>query len=389
MKRRQFILGLGAASTGGSALIGSGAFTSVAAERDIAVDVVGDEDAFLRLGPCRDDEGDAKPNGAYVDTTDGLLSISLSDDNSNDQPAGSGVNPEALSKFHNVFEICNQGTQSVCVNFGVDDESEVPLIPSDADVPERYDFEAGEDPAVIFYESDSEAAVFPVEESDPEAPEAIELDVGECACFGFNVRAFGFESGEDIFAGTDLTIIADAEAECGEIEEPPACAVLQGGYSCTGYGDEGDFKNATESSFSVENVGDASTEFGYAVINDPGADSSNGIQIAPGETEDIDIAPPNPHAGLVFWSSDGVECAPTWGEQKDAEFVPDDLKEYAEDETSISDEDYFSLLEIPEDVTNTLDDEFDGKLDNIPDEEFPEILEEYDVTACVSVDEPQ
>ncbi|MES3161237.1 MAG: DUF1102 domain-containing protein [Halorubrum sp.] len=351
--------------------------------------MVGDSDAFLRLAPCTDEDGEPKPNGAYVDNSDGLLSISLSDDNENSPPDGSGVNNHALSKFHNVFEICNQGTQPVCVNFGVSGEGSIPQIPSDADVPDRFEF-GPEDDAVVFYKNGNENDTIGIESSDPDTPEAFELDVGECQCIGFNVRAFGFDSGDDLFADLDLTIIADAEAECGEIAEPPACAVLQGGYSCTEYGDEGGFKRATSSSFSVENTGDASTEFGYAVINDPDADSNNGISIAPGGTEDIDIAPPNPHAGLVFWSSDGVECAPTWGEQKDAEFVPDDLKEYAEDETSISDEDYFSLLEIPEDVTNTLDDDFDGELDNILDEEFPESLEDYDVTACgVSLDEPE
>ena len=380
MQRRKFILGLGAASTGGSALIGSGAFTSVAADRDIAIDVADDSDAYLRLAACTDDDGNPKPNGDYVyQGEDGLFSISLSGDNGNNPPAGSGVNPEALSKFHNVFEICNQGTQSVCVNFGVDDESDVPLIPSDADVPERYDFEAGEDPAVIFYESDSEAAVFPVEESGPEEPEAIELDVGECACFGFNVRAFGFDSGEDIFAGTDLTIIADADAEC-TVEEPE-CAFINGEYSCTVYGESSGTYEALYSEFTFENTGTVSTDFGYAIINDPDADSDEGNTLEPGETIEGDpIAPPNPHTGVVFWSGDGVECAPTWSSLQES--LEEGLVDYAENNTSIDDEDFAQEIVIPEDVANTLEDDFDGELDNIPEDDFPGILDEYDVEPC-------
>ena len=219
MKRRKFILGTGAAAAGGATLLGSGAFSSVEADRDIAIDVVNDDDAYLRLAACTDEDGNEKPNGAYVyQGDDGLFSISLSEDNGNDPPAGSGVNPEALSKFYNVFEICNQGTQDICLNFGVDSESDVPKIPDDADVPLRFDFGPG-DPAVVFYEDDTEEPIFPVDGFG--ASDGITLEVGECRCFGFNVRAYGVDSGEDIFADTDLTIVADADAECEEeIPEP-------------------------------------------------------------------------------------------------------------------------------------------------------------------------
>ena len=307
MKRRQFILGLGAASTGGSALIGSGAFTSVAAERDIAVDVVGDEDAFLRLGPCRDDEGDAKPNGAYVDTTDGLLSISLSDDNENSPPDGSGVNNHALSKFHNVFEICNHGTQPVCVNFGVSGEGSIPQIPEGADVPDRFEFGPGDD-AVVFYKNGNENDTIGIESSDPDTPEAFELDVGECQCIGFNVRAFGFDSGDDLFADLDLTIIADAEAECGEIEEPPECAFLQSSISCFGTADGSDSPLNTVAT--VENVGGGSTaqnSVGFAILDSP--DQSNGLYenngtAGPGEDDTVPIDSGLPLRGIVFWENE-------------------------------------------------------------------------------------
>ena len=40
------------------------------------------------------------------------------------------------------------------------------------------------------------------------------IDNGSSECIGFEVRAFGFEAGENLFGGVDLTIRADADAEC-------------------------------------------------------------------------------------------------------------------------------------------------------------------------------
>jgi hypothetical protein len=214
MKRRKFILGTGAAAAGGASLLGSGAFTSVSAERSVAVDVAGDANALLRLGPCTNEDGNAHPNGAYVHGhTDGTISIDLSGGNQNDPPAGSGVNNDAVSTFHNVFEICNQGTQPVCVNFSVD----VPDIPGP--VPSRYEFEAGTDPAVVFYEGSDENATIGVESSDPN--EGHPLNVGDCLCVGFNVRAFGEFENPDLFAESDLTINASAGVDCTQEKIDP------------------------------------------------------------------------------------------------------------------------------------------------------------------------
>lgn len=214
MKRRKFILGTGAAAASGASLLGSGAFTSVSAERSIAVDVVGDADAFLRLGPCTID-GDQQPNGAYVQGhVDGTMSIDLSD--SNDQVIGSGVNADALSRFHNVFEVCNQGTQSVCVDFAVD----APVIPNGTDVPDRYDFEDG-DLAVVFYRGDDPSDKINVDALEADRPGATPLAVGDCQCLGFEVRAFGFDTDEDLFEDANLKIIAEAGTDCvGEPDEP-------------------------------------------------------------------------------------------------------------------------------------------------------------------------
>lgn len=208
MKRRKFILGTGTAAAGGAALLGSGAFTSVQADRSVSVDVAGDADAFLRLAPCEE-----SPNGEYVTTTDGTIALDLSE--SNDDVDGNGVNPEARTVIHSIFEICNQGTQDVCVDFEVD----VPEIPGD--VPDHYDFVSG-DPAVVFYREDTPEEKVTVDELNPDRPGAISLGTGDCECLGMEVRSFGFESGDDLFEDADLTIHAEAGADCEKSVTDPS-----------------------------------------------------------------------------------------------------------------------------------------------------------------------
>lgn len=109
MQRRKFIIGMGALASGTAAAVGSGAFTSVTASRNVDVEVADDASAYLRL------EGSNGPNGDYV-TDDGVgstLEIDLSP--SNDNVEGSGVNPDALTEIKYVFYIENQGTQEVDV----------------------------------------------------------------------------------------------------------------------------------------------------------------------------------------------------------------------------------------------------------------------------------
>ncbi len=98
MKRRKLLLSVGTA-TGATSIVGSGAFSSVEASRDLTVSVADDTDALLALRPAD------TPNGAYVDTTGGTLSLDLS-----------AVNPNALTVFDDVFKIENQGTQRIALS---------------------------------------------------------------------------------------------------------------------------------------------------------------------------------------------------------------------------------------------------------------------------------
>jgi|AntDeeMetagen285_2_1112576.scaffolds.fasta_scaffold08781_1 hypothetical protein len=107
MNRRKFILGLGATAAGGVSLLGSGAFTSVEAERNITVNVTSDSDAFLGLQPS---DG---PNGEYATESNGLLALTVTETNA----GGSGVNPDAETLMDDVLTVTNQGTQEISFLF--------------------------------------------------------------------------------------------------------------------------------------------------------------------------------------------------------------------------------------------------------------------------------
>jgi hypothetical protein len=113
MQRRKFVVGLGALASGGAAAMGTGAFTSVEADRSVDVNVSDDAGAYLRL------EGTGGPNSEYV-TGDGngnQLEIDLTDSNDNfpNSTDPNGVNPNALTQIDDLFVIQNQGTQEVDV----------------------------------------------------------------------------------------------------------------------------------------------------------------------------------------------------------------------------------------------------------------------------------
>jgi len=94
MNRRNVLIGLGAVAAGGGAALGTGAFSSVEAERTMTVSFSNDSTAELTLNPtstyASTGTTDDSPNGA--DT----LSISLSN-----------LNDSAKSTFSGVFEITN------------------------------------------------------------------------------------------------------------------------------------------------------------------------------------------------------------------------------------------------------------------------------------------
>ncbi|OYR62886.1 DUF1102 domain-containing protein [Halorubrum ezzemoulense] len=105
MKRRNVLAALGMISGGAAIASGTGAFTSVEADRDVAVQVATDSSAFLALRAIGD-------NAPYMSTSNGQLGIDLTSGNATGA-GGQGVNTNAVTVFEDMFEVRNQGTQDV------------------------------------------------------------------------------------------------------------------------------------------------------------------------------------------------------------------------------------------------------------------------------------
>jgi hypothetical protein len=106
MNRRQVLAAMGALGGGGAVVTGTGAFTSVAANRDVSVQVADDASALLRVAAA------GEGNDEYVTTDGGEFGIDLTGDNAT-AAGGGGVNANATTVIADLFEIQNQGTQEI------------------------------------------------------------------------------------------------------------------------------------------------------------------------------------------------------------------------------------------------------------------------------------
>ncbi|MFB6148561.1 MAG: DUF1102 domain-containing protein [Halobacteriales archaeon] len=149
-------------------ITGTGAFTTVSAERTATVSVAGDSSALLQL------QASSGPNGGYATETAGQLEIDLS-----------GVNIDARTTADNVFNITNQGTQNVTVYINA----------SSGDHTETVTFYAG--PVADDNPIDSEATAY-------------ELGVGDSVSIsmGIDTRNKGFTGSETLVS--EITIYANA-----------------------------------------------------------------------------------------------------------------------------------------------------------------------------------
>ena len=116
--RRSVLVGLGGLVAGGGALIGTGAFTTVEAERTVNIQTAGDASAFLGIEAAarNDDTGSAPGNESqtpneneYVVEDGDTVQINL---NGNSEGA-SGLNQDARTTFRNLVKLTNNGTQDV------------------------------------------------------------------------------------------------------------------------------------------------------------------------------------------------------------------------------------------------------------------------------------
>jgi hypothetical protein len=113
MQRRKFIAGLGSIAAAGAAAVGTGAFTSVSASRDVTINTTGDASAFLKIEP------EDTPNAdEYVYTeSDNTIALDFTntDESATSGNGGSGLNEDATTIFDNLLKFTNQGTQEIYV----------------------------------------------------------------------------------------------------------------------------------------------------------------------------------------------------------------------------------------------------------------------------------
>ena len=96
MRRRKFLIGTGSLAAAGAAGLGTGAFASVEATRQVGVDVTGDGSAYLGL----------MQTSPYAEMSD---SNQLVLDFSENGEGGHGVNKNAVTTFDGVFRMTNNG----------------------------------------------------------------------------------------------------------------------------------------------------------------------------------------------------------------------------------------------------------------------------------------
>jgi hypothetical protein len=123
MKRRRLLTVFGSLFAAGSLTLGSGAFTTVSAKRNITVDVSDDEDAFLSLTPILQTGIDGEQTGRAFTLADGRVMFSIPGTGFGESDVANGVAPDSIYEFHDLLRVENQGTQAVSVHSAYDGDA--------------------------------------------------------------------------------------------------------------------------------------------------------------------------------------------------------------------------------------------------------------------------
>ena len=100
LTRRNTLIGLGAAAAGAGAIGGTGAFTSVTAERTVSVSTTGDDEAALALEAAGTSNSDD-----YVTTVDETVQINID--------GGNGLNKDAKTTIEGLITVTNNGSEEI------------------------------------------------------------------------------------------------------------------------------------------------------------------------------------------------------------------------------------------------------------------------------------
>ena len=111
MNRRNVLVGLGTIVAGGGAALGTGAFSSVEADRTVNVNVAGDSSAFLQFDPSV---------SGYAENTEGTLQINL---DANGPSSGSGLNANATTTIDPLVNAGNESDGGIDLYIKTDDSN--------------------------------------------------------------------------------------------------------------------------------------------------------------------------------------------------------------------------------------------------------------------------
>lgn len=194
MNRRNVLVGLGTIVAGGGAALGTGAFTSVEADRTVTVQTTGDASAFLSLSPARD-------GGEYVNDSDDAIEIVLNGSSSAD---GSGLNENAVSRFENLVTVANQGTQVI-------DSLTFEFSYGSTDLNSAQTLQITSGDATINADGSETDLLAESSEEDATTEPTGQLDAGQSVPFGIQVDLTTADDGTDLDNAGTITLTITAE----------------------------------------------------------------------------------------------------------------------------------------------------------------------------------
>ena len=197
--RRNVLIGLGGLVAAGGAALGTGAFTTVEAQRTVTIDTAGDADAFLGLEVRSDLEADTDNNG--------LIQLDLSN-----AVNASGLNRQARTVLDKVLLVENNGTQSgVDIGFTVDvTDGDSTLVSGDNGAGEIFKFSENTDGNFDPDDADISVSETPLASGEATAYDLeIELRPDEISNSTASAFATGVNNGDNS-ASFDVTVTITA-----------------------------------------------------------------------------------------------------------------------------------------------------------------------------------
>ncbi|RQG88827.1 DUF1102 domain-containing protein [Natrarchaeobius halalkaliphilus] len=198
MHRRTLLLVAGGSATSTGIVVGSGALSREVA--GVRVEVSEDPDGYLGLEPCP-----RSPNRRYARLDgNGHLKIDLSPSNSirksKTKQTGLGINGNAVTYIHDVFRICNQGTEPVTAWI---------------EVPERIPVQTKKDKGSVKPADEDRVAFYKGSQVDRRVDSesnALTLSIGECTCIGLSIST-KLLSKEDSYLDVERIIVHARQIE--------------------------------------------------------------------------------------------------------------------------------------------------------------------------------